>query len=115
MKPILTPFQPVLDLFATELAEVQFADLDARVLARVAAEVDAAAEATLVAEAALEGARAALHEKTEALVQHAHRALAYARVYAENDEALTARLEAIALPRPARRPRGTAPALVLAP
>src|ERR1700728_3770304 len=40
---------------------------------------------------------------------------AYARVYAESDEALTERLGAIALPRGTRRVRATGDTLVLSP
>lgn len=103
------PLQALLDLFATELAEVHFADIDASTLARLTREVQTANDTTLAAQAVLDGARTALQERRDTLVQHAHRALAYAKVYAENDEALSARLEAIALPgskaRLARRTR----------
>jgi hypothetical protein len=57
------------------------------------------------AQLALDVARGALHERQEALLQQAQRALAYARVYAEADVALTARLDAITLPRGSRRAR----------
>lgn len=103
------PLQALLDLFATELAEVHFADIDASTLARLTHEVQVANETMTAAQAVLDGARTALQERRDTLVQHAHRALAYAKVYAENDDALTARLEAITLPgskgRLTRRPR----------
>ena len=95
--------QALLDLFATSLADVRFADVDGPSLARCAAEVEAAAQAEVVARLALDAASAALQEKQEALLQRAQRALAYARVYAESDPALAASLEAIGLPRAARR------------
>jgi hypothetical protein len=101
--------QALLDLFATSLADVRFADVDGPSLARCAAEVEAAAQAELVARLALDAANAALQEKQEALMQRAQRALAYARVYAESDPALAASLEAIGLPRATRRtPAGDA-------
>jgi hypothetical protein len=105
--------QTILDLFATDLAEVRFADLDAKALERVATDVKSAADVVASAELALEAARAALQEKQDALLQHTQRALAYARVYAENDEAMSVRLEAITLPRPTRRSRTSAEMLVL--
>lgn len=95
--------QALLDLFATSLADVRFADVDGPSLARCAAEVEGAAQAEVVARLALDAAQFALQEKQEALLQRAQRALAYARVYAENDPTLAASLDGIGLPRATRR------------
>jgi hypothetical protein len=114
MNPIAPPVQALLELFATELADVHFADVDAKLLARLAADLQASAEAAASAQQALERANAAVLERSEALLEQAQRGLAYARVYAERNEALSARLEAIALPR-ARRPRAEAPSAAEAP
>jgi ElaB/YqjD/DUF883 family membrane-anchored ribosome-binding protein len=100
---ISSAVQDVLDLFATELAPMKFGDLEATVLSAAADEVTDAAATVSRAEAALEAARAVLAEKQEALLQKTHRALAYARVYAEDDPALESRVERISLPRSARR------------
>jgi hypothetical protein len=105
MDAIPPPVQSLLDLFATSLAEVRFGDVDAKTLARAAADVQAAAAIVEGAQSALDEARRTLHELEEALLQNAHRAAAYARVYAENDAALSERVSAIALPRPTRRAR----------
>jgi hypothetical protein len=105
MDAIPPPVQSLLDLFATSLAEVRFGDVDAKTLARAAADVQAAAAIVSGAQSALDEARRTLHELEEALLQNAHRAAAYARVYAENDAALSERVSAIALPRPTRRAR----------
>jgi hypothetical protein len=108
LAPLLpAPLQSIVDLFATEFAEVHFADIDATTLARLTREVQTANETVIAAQSVLDGARTTLQEKRDTLLQHAHRALAYARVYAENDEALSARLEAITLPgsRPASSKR----------
>jgi hypothetical protein len=113
MDAIPLPVQAILDLFASDLAEVRFADVDANALEQIAVEVKAAANLVESAERALDAARAALQEKQDSLLQHAQRALAYARVYAENDEAMSARLETIALPRATRRPRAGSETLVL--
>lgn len=72
-----------------------------------------AANIVASAEIALESARATLMEKQDALLQHSQHALAYARVYAENDEAMTARLETITLARATRRSRTGAEVLLL--
>lgn len=103
MTPLHPAVQALLDLFATSLADVRFADVDGPSLARCAAEVEAAAQAEAVARLALDGAQLALQEKQEVLLQRAQRALAYARVYAESDATLAASLDAIGLPRPTRR------------
>jgi hypothetical protein len=108
------PLQTLLELFTTSLAEVRFADVDAQTLVRLAADAEAALAVVSSAEAALSVAREVLVERQEALLQQGHRALAYARVYAENDDALTERLSAIALPR-ARKARATPGTLVLSP
>jgi hypothetical protein len=91
--------QSVLDIFATELADVRFADLDAPMLARLAAEVE---KASVVAATA----QAELNERRKVLLDCVQRAVAYARVYAENDAALSAKLDAVMLPRPARKKGG---------
>jgi len=111
-KAIPAPIQTLLDLFTTCLADVRFADVDGQTLARCAAEVDVADDAVAAAQSALDSARETLQEKQDALLHQAQRALAYARVYAESDEALGGRLEAITLPRVTRRSR-TEDALVL--
>jgi hypothetical protein len=101
--PIPSAVQEVVDLFVSELASLKFGDLEPTSLAAASEEVKAVAADVIRAEAALESARAVLAEKKEALLQKAQRALAYARVYAENQPALASRLERIALPRPPRR------------
>jgi hypothetical protein len=109
---ISPPVQSLLELFTTSLADVRFADLDGQTLARAAASVAAAAETVAAAQAALDAAREALSERQETLLHQSQRALAYARVFAESDETLTAQLDAISLPRATRRARGDS-ALVL--
>ncbi len=113
MDAIPSPIQSLLDLFATALVEVRFADVDAQTLARAAADVQAASLVVANAQAAVDEARQALQERQETLLQHAQRAAAYARVYAETDEALSDRLSAITLPRSTRRARSNGDALVL--
>jgi hypothetical protein len=102
---IPAPIQTILALFTTSLADVRFADVDGPTLARLAAGVEAAAEAVAAAQSMLDAERDALQERQDALLQHAQRALAYARVYAEGDVALSEQLDTINLPRPTRRAR----------
>jgi hypothetical protein len=111
--PVAPSIQDLLDLFATALDDVRFGDVDAKTLARVAADVHAAAAVVATAQTALDQARELLHERQEGLLAQAHRAFAYARVYAEGDAALASLLDAIALPKSSRRAKGNGDALVL--
>jgi hypothetical protein len=105
MSSVPASIQAVLDLFTTSLADVRFADVDGPTLGRVAADVEAAAEAVATAQSALDAARDVLQQRQDTLLQHAQRALAYARVYAEGDAALSGQIETVSLPRPTRRGR----------
>ncbi|WP_394826238.1 hypothetical protein [Pendulispora albinea] len=98
------PVQTLIEIFRTELADLRFADMDAKGLSDVATDVQSATDALTTAQAAVDAARAQLQERQEALLHYAQRALAYARIYAETNDDLRTRLEGIALPRPARRP-----------
>jgi hypothetical protein len=102
---IPAPIQTLLDLFTTSLADVRFADVDGQTLGRCAVEVDSAAEVVASAQAALDAARETLRLKQDVLLQRAQSALAYARVYAEGDDALSSQLDGVSLPRSTRRPR----------
>ena len=113
MSAIPSPIRTLLDLFTTSLADVRFADVDGQTLARCAAEVEAATEAVASAQATLDAAREVLQLKQDVLLQRAHAALAYARVYAEGDEALSIQLEGVSLPRSTRRSRAAGEGLVL--
>ncbi|MCP3136699.1 hypothetical protein [Pyxidicoccus xibeiensis] len=101
--PISPALRALLELFATELSEVRFPDVDAEVLDDAAAAVRAKAEAVAKAQAALDSARLALHESQDALLQKGQRALAYARVFSEENAELSAKLEGISLPRATRK------------
>jgi hypothetical protein len=105
MNAISPAVQTVLDLFATDLHDVRFGDVDANLLAQLASEVATASDAADAAQAALDTHRASLVERQDVLLQHAQRALSYARVYAESDAVLSARLEAVILPRATRKTR----------
>ena len=101
-----------MDFFRAELASVQFPGVDANVLDAASARVTAASEAVRRAEAELDAARATLQAAQDEAAQKAQRALAYARVYAQDDAALLARLDELAsppVPTPAPRRRGRPP------
>jgi hypothetical protein len=109
MTSIHAPIQSVLDLFNGPLSSVRFADIDASGLTHLAAEVEAAAREVQQHEAKLAELRQGLAQRQEALLALAQQALAYARVYAENDEPLLEELNRISLPRAAkaRKPGAT--------
>jgi hypothetical protein len=102
MDAIPTPIRAALAVFETALADVSFAEINAETLAHAVAEVSTLADAVASAQAALDSTKNALLERQEALFGQVQRAMAYARVYAENDEALMQRLDAISLPRSGR-------------
>jgi hypothetical protein len=101
--PIPSAVQEIVDLFVSEFASLKFGDLEPTSLAAASEEVKTLAADMTRAEAELENTRALLAEKRDGLLQKAQRALAYARVYAENRPELASRLERIALPRSPRR------------
>ena len=102
--PSIAPaLQELLALFTSELEEVRFPGVDAQTLGVAAEAVREAARALTLAEAAAEVARERLTETQEALLARGQRALAYARIFAEEDPALWARLESVQLPRSLRR------------
>lgn len=101
------PLQAVVALFEGPLAGVRFADIDAGGLSKLAGDVTNAATEVEQQEAKLVELRQGLAQRQEALLGLAQQALAYARVYAENDEELLAKLNDISLPR-ATKPRKAA-------
>jgi hypothetical protein len=108
MTSLSAPVQAVLELFKGPLSDVRFADVDAAGLASLAAEVEGAASAVAQQEAQLNELRQTLAERQDALLLLAQRAVAYARVYAEHDEALTEQLASITLPRAAKPRKASA-------
>lgn len=109
MSLISQPLQAVVALFEGPLAGVRFADIDASGLSKLSSEVASAAAEVEQHEAKLGELRQSLAQRQEALLGLAQQALAYARVYAENDDELLAKLNDIVLPR-AAKPRKAAPA-----
>jgi hypothetical protein len=112
MTSLPQPLQAVVALFEGPLSGVRFADVDAAGLSRLAAEFASVAAEVEQHEAKLVELRQGLAQRQEALVALSQRALAYARVYAEDDDELLAKLNDIALPRAAkaRKPATAKPA-----
>lgn len=82
----------VIDLYAVELSDVRFPDLDLSALLYAQAELHAAQLEVERIEAQLADKRAELEVRSQALVSKAERALAYARVFAQGDEELAPRI-----------------------
>src|SRR5690606_14727743 len=99
MSSLPATLQAVVDLFSGPLHGVRFADIDGEGLSNLAAEVETLGNEVEALESQLASYREALAQKQEALNTLAQQALAYARIYAENDDALSAELEEISLPR----------------
>lgn len=94
--PIPPSVLALLDLFATELKDVSFPGVDKAILEQVITEVRTHTEAVAKAEAALESARAALRESEETLSTKSTKALAYARVFAEDRPEVLPKVESVA-------------------
>lgn len=100
MQPAL---EALLDLFRTELRDVQFPDVDASSLLAHQQAVESASAALEAAEQAVARATAELAERKQALAQHGKRALAYVKIYAEEHPAVRERLEHL---QDTRKPAG---------
>lgn len=109
MSSLSAPLQAVVDLFSGPLQGVRFAEIDGEGLSSLATEVETLSNEVEALEAQLASYREALAQKQEALGTLAQQALAYARIYAENDETLAAELEEISLPRAGKPRKNTAP------
>lgn len=99
MTSLSQPLQAVVALFEGPLAGVRFGEVDAAGLSKLAKEVSQVATELAEHEAKLTSLRQELEQRHDALLTLAQRALAYARIYAEGDQALSAQLNAISLPR----------------
>lgn len=105
--PISEPVAAVIEVFGAHPTTLCFPEVDHPTLEGLAGELRQAAVEVERCERALQQARGALDERRDALRARAERGLAYARIYAEDDDALRERLEAIdlaAAAQPAKRP-----------
>lgn len=104
MTSLAEPVRAVVTLFEGPLSGVRFADIDAAGLSKLASEVTRVQVEVEAHESKLAELKVALAQRQETLLTLAQQALAYARIYAEGDDALTAQLNDITLPR-AGKPR----------
>lgn len=102
MTPVSPAIQSIVQLFQGPLEALRFGNVDATALTQLASEVETAAGEVERKEAELLHLRQELAQRQEALLVLAQRALAYAKVYAENDESLSEQLNRITLPRAAK-------------
>jgi hypothetical protein len=101
------PIRQLVALFAEALPDVLFPEVDAQMLASLVRTVEARAETLAQAEADLAAARQAHAEAHAELTRAADKGLGYARVFAADDPALSAKLTEIVLGRtkPVKRPK----------
>lgn len=90
--------QQLLQLFSS-LPDVRFPELEPSGLQVAVAKVKEKHLELAVLEAQREKVRLALEEEQEALLRRGHRLHAYLKVYAEHDEALALKVNALSLPR----------------
>lgn len=93
----------LLDIFKDHLKDVRFPDVDGARLQEAADAAVVKAEEVARLEDMLEVARTALQESQDSLLQKGQRALAYARIFAEDNEPLSVALDGVQLPRSSRR------------
>jgi hypothetical protein len=82
----------LLQLFEGSLRDVRFPDADGEALKNAVAAYQTAQAAVTTAEASLQSARTQLNEADAALARVSQRALAYARIYAQENPELLATL-----------------------
>jgi hypothetical protein len=95
--PVSEPLAALIEVFGAHSAALCFPEVDHPTLEGLAAELRQAAAEVERCERSLQQARQVLDERREALRARAERGLAYARIYAEDDEDLRERLDGIDL------------------
>lgn len=107
--PVPPAIRDILALFAGELRDQRFGDLDHEALELLADETRARAKEVEQARAALESTLASLDEAREALTAQARQGLAYASVYAASDPELSAKIAGLEGEHKPARERRSAP------
>lgn len=102
LDPLPANVSDFLALYAQHFPEVRFPELDLVVLKASAQVVSEAAARVADAESALETARAQLLESQTEMAHKAYRALAFLKLYAQDDEENAALLETVVLARPTK-------------
>ncbi|HRI69301.1 MAG TPA: hypothetical protein PK156_33955 [Polyangium sp.] len=94
--PIPPSVKALVELFKNELSAVTFPGVDGAILEQLITDVQTYTDAVIKAEAALEAARNSLRESEEVLAIKSQKALAYARVYAEDRPEISAKVDYVA-------------------
>ncbi len=102
--PIPGAVQEVLELFASDLADVRFPNVDHETLDALADAVRVEARELEEARQLVVQARARLAQRQESLMQRACQGVAYVRVFAAGDDALQRRVEELAVARSEAKP-----------
>lgn len=100
---ISVPLRELMSLFSEQFPDLRFGDIDNARLSQEAAKVVEAGQQAAQIEVALDAARANLAETQQTLLATGQRALAYARIYAENSPELLGQLQAISLSHGSRQ------------
>lgn len=93
--PVPPLARAVIELFEEALPDVRFPDMDRHMLETAADDLRAAQVEIEQLEVELAAAKATLSGQAEQLASRAQRALAYARIFAETDASLSARVAQI--------------------
>jgi hypothetical protein len=99
---ISTPMQDLLKIFKEHLSSVTFPDVSLEILEGLVKKVESNTNDLKEALEKVETVRAALELNNSELLQKAIRGLAYARIYAEGNEALLEQLSKINIGKPVR-------------
>ena len=94
--PISPSVKALVELFKNELSTVAFPGVDIAILEQLISDVQTYTDAVTKAEAALEAARTSLRETEETLTVKSQKALAYAKVYAEDKPEIAAKIDFVA-------------------
>ena len=103
--PISTPIKEMLTIFKNDLSSVTFPDVSQSILETLVEEVRKNATELEAANAQVIAAREILEASQNDLLQKCLRALAYAKVYAEDKEELLESISKISLGKPQRLPK----------
>jgi hypothetical protein len=105
--PVPTPIQDLLTVFKKDLSTISFPDVNKEILDSLATDVRTRAKELEQILASAVVAREALETSHNELLQKASRGLAYAKVFAENDDHIMEKLTKINLGKSVRIQRKT--------
>jgi hypothetical protein len=105
LNPIPAPVQEFYELFKQNFSNITFPDINLEILDKLINDVHEKMKALEQARALLETAQQNLENSQNELLQKSMRALAYAKIYAEDQEELFEQLSSINLSKNSRSPR----------